>query len=89
MHRKSILGKSERESYFISTDEESCLCGTTRKQTGSGYANFFSNVQSKHPTEFKRVQKPEEAERKSGPSEASLACSDTASLTFEGRVSYF
>ncbi len=50
-------GRRIRDAFFTRVspkyDQWVCNCGTKRKNTGTGYTNLFSHVQSQHPEDFK------------------------------------
>lgn len=92
---KSTLGKRVRESFYSEQDVETgtwrCVCGTTRKQSGTGYSNLISHAQNKHPEEFQRIRNIDEAYRNGEQSETSRTSRgmNKTSLDLEGKASYF
>ena len=61
--RKSTIGKRVRKTFFTQDPDDDtiwrCICGTARKQAGSGYANLISHAQSKHADQFSQLNEEE------------------------------
>ena len=87
MPPKSTLRKRIRNNFYTSENDNNgqwhSLCGTVRKQLGSGYANLVSLVQTKYPVEFKKDKELDEAVRQDGQSQSSFATSENSTLPID------
>ena len=92
---KSTLGRRIRESFYEKHESEPetwvCICGTTRKQSGTGYSNLISHIQNKNPEEFQRIREIDDAHRNGIYSETSKTSFQTGKsfLDIEGKATYF
>eukprot|EP00171_Calliarthron_tuberculosum_P005611 IDg5611t1 len=86
--RKSTLGKRVRDAFFTRDLEDEnmwhCICKTKRKQSGSGYANLISHVQTRHAEQLRNLRDVVESE-----TSTTRVPSDSRSIDLGGNVSYF